>query len=332
VPEKRGGRKRKIEAIPELAQEFRAVLQEHTAGSPVEPEVVWTDLTVAFVAERITERGIPVSVHVAEQLFEGHGYRRRKAQKDVPMGASPDRDGQFQNIARLRQQFLDQGDPVLSIDTKKRELIGNFYRPGRLLSRQTVKTFDHDFPKFACGVVIPHGLYDPRLNRGYVHLGTSHDTSQFACDCLRDWWLRFGQPQYPGSRSVLLLADGGGSNSASTYLFKADLQQLADELGLEFRVAHYPPYGSKYNPIEHRLFCHLSRACQGVVFTDVELVKRLMEKARTQTGLRVVVDVLDKVYQTGRRVADQVKNALNLVRDPFLPKLNYRILPRAAGR
>jgi hypothetical protein len=308
--------------------EFRAVLQEHTAGSPAQPEVVWTDLTAADIAERITEGGIPVSAHIVEQLLGEHGYRRRKARKDVPMGASRDRDGQFQNIARLKQQFLDAGDPVLSIDTKKRELIGNFYRPGPLLTRQTIETFDHDFPRFADGVVIPHGLYDLRLNRGYVHLGTSHDTSQFACDCLRDWWLRFGWAQYFGSRVVLLLCDGGGGNGAGTYLFKADLQGLADELGLEFRVAHYPPYCSKYNPIEHRLFCHLSRACQGVVFSSVGLVKRLMEKARTRMGLRVVVDVLDKVYRTGRRVADEVKKALNLARDPFLPKLNYRILPR----
>jgi hypothetical protein len=127
---------------------------------------------------------------------------------------------------------------------------------------------------------------------------------------------------------VLLLADGGGSNSASTYLFKADLQGLADKLGVQFRVAHYPPYCSKYNPIEHRLFGHLSRACQGVVFRSVALVKRLMEKAQTRTGLRVVVDVIERVYETGRRVAEEVKKALNLIRDSFLPKWNYRILPR----
>ena len=306
------------------------MLHEHTAGSPVQPEVVWTDLTAADIAERITQRGNAVSAHIVEQLLDEHGYHRRKAQKDVPMGTSRDREEHFQNIARLRQQFLAAGDPVLSIDTKKRELLGNFYRDGRLLTRQAVQTFDHDFPKFADGVVIPHGLYDLRLNCGYVHLGTSHDTSAFACDCLRDWWLRFGRVHYPGRRVVLLLADGGGSNSANTYLFKADLQGVADELGVEFRVAHYPPYCSKYNPIEHRLFCHLSRACQGVVFSSVGLVKRLMEKARTRTGLGVVVEVLDKAYQTGRRVADQAKQALNLVRDCFLPKFNYRILPRPA--
>jgi hypothetical protein len=216
---------------------------------------------------------------------------------------------------------------VLSIDTKKRELIGNFYRAGVLLTKETVLTYDHDFPKFADGVVIPHGIYDERHNRGYVHLGTSHDTSEFACDCLLSWWARFGQALYPRAKSVLIKCDGGGSNSASTYLFKEGLQRVADETGLELRVAHYPPYCSKYNPIEHRLFCHLTRACSGVVFTSVELVKTLMHKARTRTGLSVVVDVIDKVYQTGRRVAEEVKQALSLVRDDTLPKLNYRILP-----
>ena len=304
------------------------MLQEHTAGSPVEPGLVWTDLTATDIAQRMTQRGAPVSVHVVEQLLDEHDYHRRKAQKDLPMGASQDRDAQFLNMAQLKQEFLDRGDPALSIDTKKRDLIGNFYRPGLLLTQETQRTFDHDFPKFAQGVVIPHGLYDLRLNRGYIHLGTSHDTSEFACDCLEDWWLRFGQVLYPEAESLLLLADGGGSNSASTYLFKAGLQRLVNRLPLSVRVAHYPPYCSKYNPIEHRLFCHVSRACQGVIFTSLALVKRLMEKAQTRTGLRVVVDVLAKVYQTGRRVAAEVKNALNLIRDSFLPKWNYRILPR----
>ena len=239
-----------------------------------------------------------------------------------------DRDAQFLNIARLTQQYLDSGEPILSMDTKKRELIGNFHRPGVLLTRQTLQVFDHDFPSFADGVVIPHGLYDERHNRGYVHLGASHDTSELAGDCLLDWWGRFGQQQYPQAKSLLLKCDGGGSNSARTYLFKAEAQRLADATGLEIRVAHYPPYCSKYNPIEHRLFCHLSRACQGVIFTSVSLVKQLMQRARTRTGLSVVVDVLDKVYATGRKVADEVKASLNLVRDELLPGLNYRLLPR----
>jgi hypothetical protein len=303
------------------------VLQEHTAGSPV-AEVLWTDLTPSDIAALLSQRGTPVNVHVVEELLARHGYHRRKAQKALPMGRNKDRDAQFVNIARLKREYLDAGEPILSIDTKKRELIGNFFRQGQLYGTATRLTFDHDFPKFACGVVIPHGLYDPRLNRGYVHLGTSHDTSAFACDCLGDWWARFGQGQYPQAKSLLLLCDGGGSNSASTNLFKADLQGLVNRLRLPVRVAHYPPYCSKYNLIEHRLFPHLSRACQGVIFTSVDLVKRLMEKARTRTGLRVVVDVLDKVYQTGRRLPKEIKKTLHLAQDDFLPKWNYRVYPQ----
>ena len=327
-----GGRKKKIDQTPEIVEDFQKVLHEHTAGSPVEPGVVWTDLTAADVAQKITELGKPVSVHIVDQLFELFDFSRRKAQKSLPMKESKDRDQQFGIISRLSGEYQDCGLPVLSIDTKKRELIGNFYRQGVLLTREVIETFDHDFPSFASGVVIPHGIYDERLNRGYLHLGTSHDTSEFACDCLLDWWQRFGQYLYPQAKGVLIKCDGGGSNSASTYLFKEGLQRVADKTGLEVRVAHYPPYCSKYNPIEHRLFCHVNRACQGVVFSSVELVKTLMQKARTRTGLSVVVDILRQTYLIGKKVTDEVKQAFNLIRDDILPKFNYRVLPHAAAQ
>jgi hypothetical protein len=314
--------------MPQLAATFHTVLQEHTAGSPVAEEIIWTDLTANDIAARLTASGAPVSVHIVEQLLKAHNYHRRKAQKDRPLDEHQDRDAQFQNITRLKSAYLDSFNPVLSIDSKKRELLGAFYRPGRLLTRQTLRAFDHDFPSYAEGVVLPHGLYDLRLNRGYLHLGTSHDTSAFACDCLKDWWWRFGQQQYPQATSLLLLCDGGGSNSVNTYLFKADLQELVNEIGVEVRVAHYPPYTSKYNPIEHRLFCHVTRACQGMLFESLAVVKQLMEKTRTDTGLRVVVDVVEKVYATGRKVAESVKKGLHLIRDLVLPKWNYRILPQ----
>lgn len=315
--------------MPQLWENFHAVVAGHTAGSPTQEEVIWTHLTSTGIAERLAELGTQVSVHVVEQLLDQEEYHRRKAQKVVPMGQSNDREAQFQVIQRLTQEYLDSGDPILSMDTKKRELIGLFYRDGQLLTKAAFKVFDHDFPSAAEGVVIPHGLFDPRLNRGYIHLGTSHDTSAFACDCVEDWWRRFGGVQYPGAQSLLLKCDGGGSNSASTYLFKADLQGLVNKLGLPVRVMHYPPYCSKYNPIEHRLFCHLSRACRGVIFTSMGLVQQRMAQARTRTGLQVVVNVVDKIYQTGRKVAAEVKETLHLVRDAVLPKLNYRILPQS---
>jgi hypothetical protein len=303
------------------------VLREHTAGDPMNDKAMWTNLTAADVVEHLAKSGTPVSVHIVEQLFDLSGYGRRQAQKCCSMGEHPDRNAQFLRIGDLKQEYVDSLNPVLSIDTKKKELLGNFYRDGKLFTRQTLKTFDHDFPSFADGVVIPHGLYDLKLNRGYLHLGISHDTSQFACDCLEDWWLRFGQHLYPQASSMLLLCDGGGSNSSRTYLFKADLQALVNRLGLPVRIAHYPPYTSKYNPIEHRLFPHVTRACQGVIFKSVALVKELMEKTRTRTGLSVVVDILDRVYEIGRKVAKDVKQTLNIIRDNILPLWNYQILP-----
>lgn len=186
-------------------------------------------------------------------------------------------------------------------------------------------TFDHDWPSLATGVAIPHGLYDLKRNHGFVTLGTSHDTSEFACDSLRWWWQTYGRHDYLDATSILLLCDGGGSNRSNTYLFKLDLAKFAQETGLTVRVAHYPPYTSKYNPIEHRLFPHLTRACQGVIFTSIELVQELMAKASTRTGLRVTVNILKKVYQTGRQVAADVKEQIRIVRDEALANWNYII-------
>lgn len=218
------------------------------------------------------------------------------------------------------------------MDLKSRERLGDFFRSGTLWTRQTIRVFDHDFAEFAQGAVLPHGLYDLKLNRGYIHLGTSHDTSEFACDCLKDWWERFGRAAYPEARSIVLLCDGSGSNPADNdngqaHLFQADVQRLVDALGIGIRLAHYPPYASKYNPIEHRLFPHLSRVCRGVILQSVDLVAELMRKAGTRTGLSVQVDILDKVYRLGRKVSQAAKQAVNLVRDAVLPRWNYRILP-----
>jgi hypothetical protein len=210
-------------------------------------------------------------------------------------------------------------------------LIGNLYRPGTLYTQAPVETFAHDFPSLAAGVVIPHGIYDVQRNHGYVTLGTSHDTSACACDCLRQWWQHYGQPTYADADSLLLLCDGGGSNSARTYLFKQDLEKLGQDLGIEIRVAHYPPYTSKYNPIEHRLFPHLTRACQGVIFTSVELVRDLMATTTTKTGLVVDVSVLDQVYATGRKAPAHFKEQMRVIFDEDLPQWNYTIPPSAVS-
>lgn len=316
--------------MPELEANFLVVLQDYTAGDPMREGVHWTNLTLKEIGEGLAVAGTAVSRVVVKALLRKHHYVRRKAQKAQALGQHPERNAQFEYIAQFKQTYGESENPIVSLDTKKKELLGNFYRPGQLYAQEVVKTFDHDFPSAAQGVVIPHGVYDLKRNQGHVTLGTSHDTSEFACDSLRRWWERQGRAAYQQATSLLLLCDGGGSNSASQYLFKADLQRLADELGLEIRVAHYPPYASKYNPIEHRLFPHLTRACQRVIFHTIDLVKELMEKAKTKTGLRVTVDILDKMYQTGRKCAANVKQNMPIVFDAVLPKWNYKAVPNNA--
>lgn len=327
-----GGPKRKLDKDPKIDADFRTVLVAHTAGSPTEESLIWTDLTRTEIVGLMQDRGSYVSGHIVDQLLDRHGFHERKALRMRPLRRHPDRDAQFEAIARLRRESLDSADPILSMDLKARELLGDFFRSGRLLTRETIRVFDHDFVEFAQGVVLPHGIYDLKLNRGYIHLGTSHDTSEFACDCLNDWWERFGRAAYPQARSIRLLCDGGGSNPADhdhgqAHLFRTDVQRLVNDLGMEIRVAHYPPYASKYNPIEHRLFPHLSRACRGVILHSVGLVAELMRKAKTRTGLSVEVEILDKVYEIGRKVSQTAKDAVNLVRETVLPRWNYRILP-----
>jgi hypothetical protein len=316
-----------MDVRPDVSEPFLGVLRDHTAGDPMNPAVRWTNLSRRQIARRMSGRGAAVSRRTVGQLLRHHGYRRRKAVKTTTMGRHPDRNAQFETIARLKGEYLAAGLPVLSIDTKKKELLGNFYRDGVIDTRQTIATNDHDFVSRGGGKVIPHGLYDVGRNEGFVHLNTSHDTSELACDSLAAWWDRHGRTRYPGAKQLLVLCDGGGSNSATQYLFKEDLQKLATRLGLEIRVAHYPPYCSKYNPIEHRLFPHISRACRGVVFHTLETVRHYMARTETTTGLRVVVGVLGKVYATGRTCAAGFKKAMTIVFDPVLPKWNYTARP-----
>ena len=291
-------------------------------------EVIWTNLSRRQISQRLKELGTPACKQVVARLLSKHGYRRRKAQKKVTMGSHPDRNAQFENIARLKQEYRDAGLPVISIDTKKKELLGNFHRDGVIETQETIAVNDHDFSSKGEGTLIPHGIYDVAKNLGYVHLNLSHDTTELACDSIAAWWQEYGRHQYPDAKKVLILCDGGGSNSAAKYVFKEDLQALVNRLGLEIRVAHYPPYCSKYNPIEHRLFSQVTRACKGVIFQTAEIAQRAIEKTETTTGLKVVVGWLTKAYETGRQYATGFKETMKIVFDEHLPKWNYRAVPQ----
>jgi len=289
---------------------------------------LWTNLSLREMQRKLTEMGTPASRRVIRRMLRQLKLGRRTARKKKTMGHHPDRDAQFENIARLRREHEAAGDPVISIDTKKKELLGNLHRPGQTYTQQTVETLDHDFCSAAEGKLIPHGIYDLFRNHAHINLNTSHDTSELCCDSIARWWQEHGLPAYPSSRRLLILCDGGGSNNATHYLFKEDLQRLANRLGLELRIAHYPPYCSKFNPIEHRVFPHITRACQGVIFHTVDIARQFIARAKTTTGLKVTVGLLDKVYVTGRKYAADFKKNMRILFDDYLPRWNYRAVPQ----
>ena len=289
--------------------------------------VLWTNLSLRELARRLLALGTPASRRTIRRLLRKLKIGCRTARKKKTMGHHPDRNAQFENIARLRREYEATGDAVISIDTKKKELLGNFHRAGTTFTAETVETFDHDFGSAGQGKLIPHGLYDLMTHHAHIHLNASHDTSELCCDSVALWWEQAGRAAHPRATRLLVLCDGGGSNSATHYLFKADLQGLANRLGLEMRVAHYPPYCSKHNPIEHHVFPHITRACQGVIFHTMDIARQFMEQAKTTTGLRVTVRTMEHVYQTGRKYAADFKHNMHIVFDEYLPKWNYRAVP-----
>ena len=282
------------------------------------------------LAKRLSATGTAVSCRIIRQLLKKHGFVSRLAQKKS-FKQHPERNPQFENITALKARYLAAGQPVLSIDTKKKEMLGNFYRGGKLYTRETLEVLDHDFPSYSEGKVVPHGLYDIGRNKAHINLGTSHDTTEFACDSVARWWSLHGRRDYPAASQLLILCDGGGSNPSRSPLFQQDLQNLANTLNLEIRIAHFPPYCSKHNPIEHRVFSHVTRACEGVVFESVPLVKQLIERTQTRTGLQVTVDIIDRVYATGRKAALGLKDTIRVVADALLPAWNYTLMPNSTA-
>lgn len=325
--EKKGGRKKASLAMPRLEDNVRQVVSHHTAGDPMREDVVWTYLSAPEIAEQLAGLGTPVGCDTVRALLEELGFSKRQAEKRKTMGETPFRNEQFENIARLKEEYFDSPHPVISMDTKKKEFLGEFFRAGRAYSTGPNKTFDHDFPSYADGKIVPHGLYDLKRNVGHLTLGASHDTSQFACDSLGLWWRRHGEREYPDATSMLLLCDGGGSNNCRHYIFKEDLQRLVNRIGIAIRVAHYPPHCSKYNPIEHRLFPHVTRAWSGVVFRTLEIVTKCLRRVWTSTGLKVTYAVLDKVYQLKRQASQQFLEAFPIQFDELLPDWNYTVVP-----
>ena len=325
---KGGGRKQCIDSVPDLDKKFLNILWNYTAGDPMDEKIRWTNLTHQQIVDKFKEVGVEISRKIVKKLFKKHG-KKRKAQKSISTGESKDRNEQFEYIAGLNTIYKAAGNPIISVDTKKKEFCGNLYRDGKLYTLEFQKVFDHDFPHLADGIFIPHGIFDVLKNKAYVNIGTSKDTSEFACDSIREWWYNQGKYDYPDATSILILCDAGGSNSYRHYIFKEDLQKLADEIAVEIRIAHYPSYASKWNPIEHRVFCHITRSLKGVILKSCDVIKELIEATTTKTGLTVTANVIKKAYETGRKYAKNFKETMRIKFDEKLGKWNYRAIPLA---
>lgn len=290
-------------------------------------DLFWTDLCMAEIAQELANRETPVSAPTVKKLLDENGFAKRQILKDLAGGNVPERNTQFERIEQLRSDYRRQNNPILSIDTKKKELLGTLYRSGRVYSQRSFHAFDHDFPSWSTGKIVPHGIWDEERKHGHLNLGLSHDTSEFACDSFRWYWKRIGRFHYPEATSILWLCDAGGSNNCRHHIFKHDLQELVNDIGVEIRVAHYPTYCSKFNPIERRFFSQVTRTCQGILFDTLETVVNLMRKTRTSTGLRTTVHVIKKLYETGRKVPSDYKTVQRIVFDDILPRWNYTATP-----
>jgi hypothetical protein len=289
----------------------------------------WSRRTTTTIAEELVQLGIAVSPNTVARLLHGMGYSLRVNQKQISTSSHPHRNLQFEYLAELRDRFWRRHLPIISVDSKKRELVGNFKNPGRRWESAPRRVSDHDFRTDSNGVAIPYGIYDVRENRGALVVGVSHDTPAFAAHAIAHWWQQEGSTRYRGSRQLLILADTGGSNSCRCYAWKTELQaQLVNGCALTVTVAHYPTGASKWNPIEHRLFSEVSRNWAGEPLDSYHKILNYARSTQTQTGLRVTAYLDRRSYACGLKpTLDQIA-ALRLQRHETLPEWNYTLRPQ----
>lgn len=307
---------------------IRRVLAPDTAGDPM-TEQKWTHRTTQKISDYLKQLGIDVSPRTVARLLKKIGYALRVNHKKKSTVKSAHRNQRFEHIKAMRQTFQAAHLPTLSVDTKKKEMLGNFKNAGAAWSQEPAEVNDHDFKRDSSGSAIPRGAYDPVANRGHVCVGSSHDTSAFAVDALACWWKNEGRRRYPGARQVLILADSGGSNNCRHWGWKHNLQtKLCDPFGLTVTVCHYPPGSSKWNPIEHRLFSEITKNWRGRPLDSHETVLNHIRTTTTKTGLAVTACLMDGDYPLKVKVSKEAKAALNISRpDGVMPEWNYVISP-----
>ena len=317
-----------------MIAKIEKIMKYETAGDPI-TGLKWTRKTTEKIAKELETIGITVSPNTAGKLLKKLGFSLKANHKKIAHGGKSrtrkdqqQRDEQFRYISGLRENYALKSCPSISVDTKKKELIGNFKNPGTTYRRESKTVNDHDFPSYSTGKGVPYGIYDTQKNKGMVFVGLSFDTADFAVDCIEKWWCKTGQQQYPRSNDILILADSGGSNGSRNRRWKLGIQErLCDRHGLDVTVAHYPPGTSKWNPIEHRLFGEISKNWAGTPLETVETMLKYIRTTKTTTGLEVKAHLICKKYETGKKVPADKMAQIHLNRHTTFPDWNYTIKP-----
>ena len=325
-----GGRKTIAQKYDNIQEEIEKIVNNSTLGSP-EKTLLWTTKSLRNIEKALREKGFGISHDTIGNLLRDMGYSLQQNQKTLQVGVShPDRDAQFEYINKTCDKFIWQGQPVISVDTKKKELIGNFKNNGAEynLKKEPAKVLDHDFPIEELGKVAPYGIYDINRNEGFVNLGISHDTAEFAVESILRWWQTLGIHTYPAASKLYIIGDNGGSNGSRVRLWKKQLQEFANITKLDVHISHFPPGTSKWNKIEHKMFCFISKNWRGRPLVSIETVIELISNTTTSKGLKIVCVEDSNKYELGRKVTDEEFAELNIIRDAFHGDWNYIISPK----
>jgi len=323
------GRKRVEVRDPIVIDDLEAIISESTAGDPMSL-LKWTYKSTYAIAEELRLKNHKVSHDTVRRLLKESGYSLQANRKNLEGKSGPERDTQFRYISSQAAKFIDAGDPVISVDAKKKELVGNYKNSGRTWRQkgQPELVNVYDFPSKAIGAAIPYGVYDPKRNEGVVNIGKSHNTAEFAVESIRQWWNLVGKYHYAGCKNLLVCADGGGSNGSRNRGWKFFLQQLADEIGITIAVSHFPPGTSKWNKIEHCMFSFISMNWRGKPLSSYETIIKLIGSTKTKKGLRIEARLDDRDYETGIKILDEDMARLKISVHELYPMWNYSIEPR----
>jgi transposase len=326
-----GGRKRVELLDPTLVRDLERIMEENTAGDPMSL-LRWSSKSTERIAEELTQLGHPISPNTVGRLLHQMDYSLQANLKTKEGVSHRDRDGQFRYINEQVKGFLCRGDPVISVDTKKKERVGEFKNPGQKWRKQgrPREVLVYDYPALGRGTAIPYGTYDLQNNQGLVNVGMTHDTAEFAVESIRRWWSQLGRHRYPRAKALLICADGGGSNGSRSRGWKFCLQRWVDQIGFPVTICHYPPGTSKWNKIEHRMFSFISINWRGEPLVSYETVINLISTTSTQTGLKVKAILDTRSYEPGKKISDEQMKQLQLQPHPIQPQWNYTISPRCS--